>query len=293
MSRTLARLRAATGDPLLVRAGLRLVATPRALELRERVGPFVEEANALLRPAERVDIKRLVRTFTLRTSDGFVENFGPALAARAAAEAPGIRLRFNQKPDKDSAPLRDGSVDLETGVVGPVTSPEIRTEVLFEDQFVGVVRKGHRLTRGAMTPYHFASGRHVVFSRGDDYRGEIDAALAVLGLERHVAIVVGGFAGALALAKSTDLIACVPERHTGLLRTGLHSFALPFNVSTIAISMLWHPRQEADPGHRWLRDTVRAVCATSPAATKSSTPPPRGSEARRSRGEVLPRRRRA
>jgi hypothetical protein len=35
MSRALARLRQATGDPLLVRAGRGLVPTPRALELRE------------------------------------------------------------------------------------------------------------------------------------------------------------------------------------------------------------------------------------------------------------------
>ena len=39
MSRALARLREATGDPLLVRAGRGLVPTPRALELRERVEP--------------------------------------------------------------------------------------------------------------------------------------------------------------------------------------------------------------------------------------------------------------
>ena len=47
MSRALARLRDAMGDPLLVRAGRGLVPTPRALELRERIGPLVEEARAL------------------------------------------------------------------------------------------------------------------------------------------------------------------------------------------------------------------------------------------------------
>src|ERR1700712_3351038 len=78
MSRTLARLRATTGDPLLVRAGRSLVPTPRAVELRERVGQLVQEARAVLRPATALDLQQLVRTFTLRTSEGFVENFGPA-----------------------------------------------------------------------------------------------------------------------------------------------------------------------------------------------------------------------
>jgi DNA-binding transcriptional LysR family regulator len=115
MSRALARLRATTGDPLLVRAGRGLVPTPRALELREQVGPLVQAAEAALRPVAKLDLERLVRIYTLRTSEGFVENFGPDLIARVAEEAPGVRLCFVQKSNKNSAPLRDGSVDLETG----------------------------------------------------------------------------------------------------------------------------------------------------------------------------------
>src|SRR5688572_17543048 len=126
MSRALARLRETTGDPLLVRAGRVLVPSPRALELRARVGQLVEEAEAVLRPAEMLNLSKLVRTFTLRTSEGFVETFGPDLIARIRREAPGVRLRFVLKPDKDSAALREGSVDLETGAVGRTTSPELR-----------------------------------------------------------------------------------------------------------------------------------------------------------------------
>src|SRR5262250_2526397 len=81
MSRALARLRDTTGDPLLVRAGRGLVPSPRALELRERVRRLVEDGGAVLRPVEKLDLKRLARTFTLRVSDGFVESFGPALLA--------------------------------------------------------------------------------------------------------------------------------------------------------------------------------------------------------------------
>src|SRR5213080_4774779 len=88
MSRALARLRATTGDPLLVRAGRGLVPTPRALELRERVGQLVQDGEAVLRPTETLNLDRLVRTFMLRTSEGFVESFGPGLIARAGKEAP-------------------------------------------------------------------------------------------------------------------------------------------------------------------------------------------------------------
>lgn len=267
MSRALARLRAATGDPLLVRAGRGLTPTPRALALREKVGPLVADAQMVLSPAEGLDLKTLARTFTLRTGDGFVEAFGPTLIARMAAEAPCVRLRFAQKSEKDDGSL-DSVIDLETGVVREAAGPELRTQLLFRDRFVGAVRKGHPLSSGRITAARYAAGRHVDVARhvGQEGPGSgpVDEALASAKLRRDVSIVVGGFASALALARASDLVATVPERHTGTLRAGLFSFALPVPVPEIAVSMLWHPRLEADPAHRWLRGCVRDACTAGP-----------------------------
>jgi DNA-binding transcriptional LysR family regulator len=261
MSRALARLRSATGDPLLVRAGRGLVPTPRALELRERVSRLVVDGEAVLRPAETLDLERLVRTFTLRTSEGFVETFGPDLIARVGRQAPGVRLRFVQKPDKDSTPLRDAVVDLETGVVGKATGPEVIALALFRDRFIGVVRKRHPLAKGKITPQRYAGGRHILVSRRGLDTGPIDEALQPLGLKREIVTIVGGFSAALALARGSDLIASVPERHTGNLRGGMHSFPLPVATAEITVSLLWHPRMDGDPAHRWLRSCVRDACA--------------------------------
>jgi DNA-binding transcriptional LysR family regulator len=260
MSRALARLRETTGDPLLVRAGRGLVPTPRALELRGRVGQLVEEAEAVLRPAEMLNLSKLVRTFTLRTSEGFVETFGPDLIARVGTEAAGVRLRFVLKPDKDSAALRDGTVDMETGAVGRTTGPEVRAVGLFRDRFIGVVRTGHPLSQGEITPARYAAGQHIGVSRRRLDKGAVDEALVPFGLERDIVTIVGGFSSALALARGSDLIACVPERHTASSRAGMHSFPLPVSPPEIMVSLLWHPRLDADPAHRWLRGCVRDSC---------------------------------
>jgi DNA-binding transcriptional LysR family regulator len=74
MSRALARLRATTDDPLLVRAGRGLVPTPRALALRERVSRLVQDGEAVLRPAETLDLKKLAPAAGCRS--------GASLAAR-------------------------------------------------------------------------------------------------------------------------------------------------------------------------------------------------------------------
>lgn len=261
MSRALARLRETTGDPLLVRAGRGLVPTPRAMELRSRVGQLVQDGEAVLRPVGKLDVRQLLRTFVVRSSEGFVENFGPALIARIGKEAPGVQLRFVPKPNKDSAPLREGAVDLETGVVEQTTSPELRVQALFKDCYVAVVRRGHPLTKGKITPARYAAGRHIGVAR-EPSQDPIDAALATLDLKRKIVIsLVGGFSTALSLARNSDLIATVPERHTGNLRDGMHSFIVPVPTPEFTVSMLWHPRLDADPAHRWLRALVREACA--------------------------------
>ena len=201
-----------------------------------------------------------MRTFTLRTRQGFVENFGPSLVARVGKEAPGVRLRFVTKADKESTLLRDGTVDLETGVVGSTTGPEVRAQALLRDRFVGVVRSGHPLRKGKVTPARYAQGRHIAVSRRGVDRGPIDDALQPLGLEREVVTIVDSFSAALALARVSDLIASVPEKHTGRLRAGMHSFALPVAMPPFTVSLLWHPRMDGDQAHRWLRGCIRDIC---------------------------------
>ena len=269
MSRTLTRLRAATGDPLLVRAGRGLVPTPRAIELRGRVRETAEEALALLRPAiAGPDLSGLQRSFTIRANDGFVEAFGARLLAALTDAAPGVRLRFAPKPDKDVRALREGLVDLEIGVLG-AAGPEVRVQALFRDRFVGVVRKGHPLLEaGEITPARYAACGHVVASRRGETDGPVDQALAALGLKRSVLAVVAGFSAALTIARESDLVALVTasfhnvanksQPEIGGRRT--RAFALPVRTEPITVSQIWHPRLEADPAHRWLRAMVLAVC---------------------------------
>ncbi len=260
MSRALARLRETTGDPLLVRAGRGLVPTPRALELRDQVHQLVQNVEAVLRPAGKLNLRHLVRTFTLRTSEGFVENFGPDLISRVGEDAPYVRLFFVQKPNKDSAPLRDGTVDLETGVVEKTTAPELRVQALFRDRYIGVVRTGHPFSKGKITPSRYAAGSHIFVSRDGLDKGPIDEALTTFGLERKIVTIVGGFSTALGLARGSDLIASVPERHTGNLRDGMQSFPLPISTPEFTVSLLWHPRLDADPAHGWLRGHILKIC---------------------------------
>jgi len=269
MSRSLARLRTATGDPLLVRAGRGLVPTPHATELRERVRDLAQGAQAVLRPVvASLDLAELKRTFTIRSNEGFVEVFAAHLVIAVTAVAPNVRLHFAPKPDKDVRALREGLVDLEIGVLGK-SGPEVRLQALFRDHFVCAVREDHPiLGRGKITAKRYAACGHVVASRRGYANGPVDEALAALGLTRTVVAVVPSFRAALAIASISDLVALVTGSFfnaTQVTKTKsgpavVRSFPLPVRTEVITVSQMWHPRLDADPAHRWLRGLVLATC---------------------------------
>jgi DNA-binding transcriptional LysR family regulator len=267
MSRTLDRLRAMTGDPLLVRAGRGLVLTPRAEALRNRVRLVTDDALSLFKPdADALDLGKLRRVFTIRANDGFVETIGATLVADVQEAAPGVRLRFRPKPDKNVRALREGNVDLEIGVLGD-SGPEIRIQTLFRESFIGVVRQRHPLLDAPITPHRYAQCEHVVASRRGVDTGPVDRALSDLGLARDVIAVVPGFSSALSFAINSDLVAQLPRSFAAarLRASGsegsFEMFDLPVAVDDITVSQMWHPRLDAEAEHRWLRSVVLKAIA--------------------------------
>jgi DNA-binding transcriptional LysR family regulator len=111
-----------------------------------------------------------------------------------------------------------------------------------------------------MTAASYAAACHIFVSRRMPERGRIDDILEKIGIARDIATPVDGLSAALALARATDLVITLPERYTAGFAKGLIRFPLPFKAPEIAISMLWHPKQDSDPAHRWLRGVVREVC---------------------------------
>lgn len=263
MSRTLGRIRRVLGDPVLVRAGRNLVPTPRALELRADVHAVVQQARGLLTPHAAPDPARLARQFTLQTSDMLLAALATPLTALAQEQAPGVSLRFLPESVEDTPALRDGRVDLEIGVLDHL-DPETRTESLTELRLVGAVRPGHRLaTARRVTPRAFAAADHISVSRKGRRRGPIDDRLAELGLERRVPVAVPSHTVGLFLAQSSDLVCLAPAvlaRHC-VEALGLRTFPVPLELPPLDIGMAWHPRNDADSAHRWLRERVREAFA--------------------------------
>ncbi|MCX5379920.1 LysR family transcriptional regulator [Streptomyces sp. NBC_00091] len=259
MSRTLGRIRKALGDPVLVRAGRTMVPTPHALSVQGEVRAVVERARALFLTGGQVDLETLTRTFTVLAHDSFAATFGAALFRRMAREAPGVRLRFLSESHVDVPALREGVADLELGVIDS-RSPEVRTEHLFDDRMLGVVRSGHPLLRGRITARRFAAGEHLTVSRRGRLEGPVDAALAERGLSRRVVGSTGSSPASLFVLRETDLIGLIASRTVAQADAlGLVTFEVPLELPPLPIGIAWHPRHDADPAHLWLRACSREL----------------------------------
>lgn len=266
MSHALARLRKHLGDPVLVRAGQGMVPTPRADALREPVRELVAGVQAVLRPEPGFDPTTADRELRVRASDYVLSTLGPELDQRVSAAAPGLRLRFSPNVSEDPEHVREGVVDLAIGVFRDLP-PECRIQTLFEERLVCVVRQGHPTIRGRLTLEQYAAAPHVQVAPRGRPGGYVDQVLAREGLHRRVARAVPFFLSGMQLAAQADYVLTVPER---LARAWADAFDLrvlepPVPFAPYAVVQLWHPRHEADAGHRWLRQQVmEAARATRP-----------------------------
>ncbi|MGW1177894.1 LysR family transcriptional regulator [Kitasatospora sp. NPDC002543] len=261
VSRMLARLRRAVEDPLLVRAGQGLVPTPRALELREEVGALLRGCDSVLRPGAGFDPVHLDRTFTVQAGELVLVRTAGVLVERVRARAPRVDVVFLPEALEDGPALRQGLVDVELGVLGHV-DPEVRTRPLLAVPLVGLARAGHPLLDGRrITARRFAAADHIGVSRRGKRLGPIDAALDGLGLRRRVAVVVPSHTGAMLLARDSDLITLVPADWLPdtVAALGLRTFPIPLELAPLELGMAWHPRNSADPAHRWFREHVAAA----------------------------------
>ncbi|MEE5059745.1 LysR family transcriptional regulator [Pseudomonas alliivorans] len=263
MSRTLTRIREATGDPVLVRAGRGLVPTPRALAMQAQVRELVEQAAQVFQARDEVDMSTLERCFNVRSNDVFFGSFGARVLEAIRVGAPGCTLRFVPEGADDDDALREGRIDLY------ISSrlnfgPEIKIQNLFNTRFCGLAREGHPIFDGPITPERFAGFDHVSVSRRGRARGPIDPALAKLGLERRIALITPHFHSAIFGVAESDLILSLPEPVLwGLKQLGLkmRAFAIPLALETVSVNQAWHPRFDKDPAHRWLRQTLKEVCS--------------------------------
>jgi len=252
MSHTLSRLRFAVGDPLLVRAGNRLVPTPRALAMRARVSRAAAEIGALLRPELPLDVATLERTFIIRASDAMIVTMGPTLDMLVRQEAPGVALHLVGVLLAEAR-----QVDLDVGVQYGL-GPDLRTQRLFHDEMVPVVRKDHPLANRVVAPARLGVLEHIAVASQRAKLEELTKPKRRRGW-RAPSRIVPSFLAAAALVRASDAYTVIPNRLATVVvdAFGLSRLAVTGPATRVAIAQAWSPHLDHDAGHTWLRGCVR------------------------------------
>ncbi|MDN3920158.1 LysR family transcriptional regulator [Roseateles violae] len=269
VSNALRRLRESANEELFIPSSSGMQPTPHALAL----WPVVREALMRLQQAfepQPFDPAEPGHGFTLSMADATAALLVPTLAQRFQREGVKVGLRVVPLTTRDPrALLEQGGADLAIGFFPdlgslPLGDDEAGSPVhrapLYNSEYVCVMRRGHALAGPEPLGLDaYCAAEHLRVSFAGRARGFVDDALATLGRERRVALIVGNFfTGALAVRQS-DLLTVLPSGFvaaTGLAED-LAIRPLPFALPSIAISQLWHARHEHDPAQRWLREEVR------------------------------------
>lgn len=272
MSRTLSRIRATVGDPILVRAGRKLVPTARALELHALVRKTSETAIGLLQPGSADHLQDLERQFTIRANDVFVAAYGSRLLTALREQAPKVSVRLRAETDQDDEALREGRIDLWIGATTAL-DPEIRVQKLFATRFLALADASHPIFAGDITAERFAAYEHVNISRRGVNAGPIDTKLMDLGLSRTIAMVAPTFVAGMFALPGSMLIMPTPLHMAWALASlegRIKSFPVPLKLEPFTMRQAWHPRLDNDAVHRWLRSTVLDVCKVQPPSTTTA-----------------------
>ena len=266
VSAALDRLRAVFSDPLLVRVGNRMEATPFARRLQGPIKTALASVSLALALPQKFDPAKAKATVRVGASDYFGLLMLPALYELLAREAPGIALEVLARPQDGSfARLVAGEVDLALAVEPP-EGRDLFNAPLVDERFVCAMRRGHPLARGPLTPARLVDYPHVVVTAHGESATLVDRALSAAGHRRQRPVMVPVFATAFALLADNDLVAILPERisRAQAARFGLALRKPPFELPGYTLSIAWHQRTAHDPVHRWVREQVLAV-AGSPA----------------------------
>jgi len=257
VSRSLARIRTAFDDPILVRAGQHLVPTPLALEMRSRVHAVLGDATALMAARRDLDIESVSRGFVIATTDPLMCALGTALVRFLDERAPGIKVAFVVQ-GANTLSANGAEVDLEVGEIGG-HGVDQHVETLFHDRLVGIARADHPIFEEEITLDRYLCFKHLLHSRRGLFTTPIDDQLKALGRCRTVVSSAPTLAASLFMLNHTDLIGTCLEHTTRPICTelGLRYFDLPLKRRPASISLVWHRRFDRDDTHKWLRDRVR------------------------------------
>ena len=257
LSAQLKQLRSIFGDPLLLPAARGMTLTTRAEALREPLREALSQIQGLVASRRSFDPATADQVFRIVASDAIHSAASALLVERLRSLAPDCRIALlSYEGIRTQEQMAAGEIDLWLGSRSSIP-PNLRARLLYEENFLCVMRRDHPLAGSPLDLDRFCELDHVLVSpSGGGFHGAVDDSLAALGLSRRVVVSINSFLLVPTVIASSALVATVPARLARAWARQLAVLAPPCEIAGFSVMMGWHARAHADPAQVWLREQL-------------------------------------
>ncbi|MEH6452718.1 MAG: LysR substrate-binding domain-containing protein [Psychromonas sp.] len=270
LSKSLNRLRETIGDPLFMRTAHGLKPTSHALQLKLLLPDILQGLYQVTLPPS-FNPTSSHRQFSFAMVESAYETLLPSFIGPILNQAPHINLDTYGWNEKSMQGLVQGQIDF--GITARDLHPTsdyrlnnlpygITQTTLFTDQQICLVRKNHPILKvveqGNWNIEAYLNMKHVqVRCEGNDWWA-LDYHLAESNQHRNISSTLPDFYGAASVCAHSDLIFTLPSSFVAHAQKlyPLVELALPIEFSPLAYVLLWHQRNNDEPGHKWIRETI-------------------------------------
>lgn len=259
VSHALARLRRLWGDALFVRHGNRMVPTELTRRVIGDVQAHLRGLQTLIAQVDTFDPQTLDMTLRLGMRDVLEAITLPPLMASLMRAAPRVRLTSVRVPRESlERALTSGEVDLVIDRQRRV-SERIQGEHLADEELAVLMRRDHPLQGRVPDMDAYFAHPHVMVSVQPDQPDPLQAVWASMGLpEREILLRCQHYFAAAKVVAASDALLTLPRTYAEQLTSALSLSLcdLPVRLPPVGIWMYWHADRQADPVHRWMRESV-------------------------------------
>ncbi len=254
MSKTLAQIRDAFNDPILVRQGNQYVLTARGEQLKDQLPELLTQLDDLYLPP-RFEPTTCERKFTFSYTAFVASSILPTICTEVEKQAPLASVECQLWQYRKLDHLATGSNDL-VATMAFDAQDNLHGKHLGDDEYVVLMSKQHPLAHESLTIEEYGRAKHIQINGVVDARRQVDEVCAKHGIERQVFARVPSFLSAAGALARTQTLLTAPlhtvidyARHFDLVMK-----PFPVEIKPHSYYLFWHAKQHHDPEHRWFRE---------------------------------------
>lgn len=257
VSHGLRKLRVTFGDALFIREGMSIAPTIRARSMFDPVHRIMQTLQLEVIAETTFNATAARREFNLAMGDMAEIVFLPPFMRFMRANAPYCTVLSRRVANNDIVEaLERGTAEIAIGNV-PNADAHLYSQTMFLHDYMVIARRKHPRMRSKLTWDAYQHEEHIVVVSGSDVHLQ-NTVLLPRSIHRKVALTVFGFLSIPWIISGTDLIATVPTRLGDEMTqmAMVEQLPLPEPATPYPLQLLWHPRHQNDPAHRWLRQSL-------------------------------------